>query len=110
MNYARALGLAEARLVGGGGPAAGDVIEGAGGARKVRLTGKGKGNSGYRVITFYRGGIDIPVFLPNIYCHSRIRQSFCRARAWRIAPTAGRASVSYSHENDMILAVPVRLG
>jgi hypothetical protein len=37
-------------------PAAGDVIEGAGGARKVRLAGKGKGKSGgYRVVTFYSG-------------------------------------------------------
>ena len=48
-------------------PAAGDVIEGTGGARKVRFAGKGKGKSGgYRVITFYSGP-DIPVFLLNIF-------------------------------------------
>ena len=44
-------------------PAAGDLIPGTGGARKVRFAGRGKGKSGgYRVITFY-GGDDIPVFL-----------------------------------------------
>ena len=37
-------------------PAAGDVIEGTGGARKVGFAGKGKGKSGgYRVITFFSG-------------------------------------------------------
>ena len=48
-------------------PAAGDVIEGTGGARKVRFGGKGKGKSGgYRVITFFTGA-DISVFLLNIF-------------------------------------------
>lgn len=48
-------------------PDAGDVIEGTGGARKVRFAGKGKGKSGgYRVITFY-SGTDIPVFLLNVF-------------------------------------------
>ena len=48
-------------------PAAGDVIEGTGGARKVRFAGKGKGKSGgYRIITFF-SGTDIPVFLLNIF-------------------------------------------
>jgi hypothetical protein len=48
-------------------PAAGDLIEGTGGARKVRFPGKGKGKSGgYRVITFFTG-TDIPVFLLNIF-------------------------------------------
>lgn len=44
-------------------PKAGDLMEGTGGARKLRFAGRGKGKSGgYRVITFY-GGDDIPVFL-----------------------------------------------
>jgi len=44
-------------------PDAGDVIPGTGGARKIRVTGRGKGKSGgYRVITFYTG-VDLPVFL-----------------------------------------------
>ena len=48
-------------------PAAGDVIEGTGGARKVRFGGRGKGKSGgYRVITFFTGQ-DLPVFLLNIF-------------------------------------------
>ena len=48
-------------------PEAGDVIEGTGGARKVRFAGKGKGKSGgYRVITFFTG-TDVPVFVLNIF-------------------------------------------
>ena len=48
-------------------PAAGDVIEGTGGARKVRFAGRSKGKSGgYRVITFFTR-TDIPVFLLNIF-------------------------------------------
>jgi hypothetical protein len=48
-------------------PLVGDVIVGTGGARKWRFgTGtKGK-RGGYRIITFY-GGIDVPVFLMDIY-------------------------------------------
>ena len=48
-------------------PRAGDEIPGCGGARKVRVAGRGKGKSGgYRVVTFY-GGVDVPVFLLTIY-------------------------------------------
>jgi len=48
-------------------PAAGVMIKGTGGARKVRFGGRGKGKSGgYRVITFC-GGPDIPVFLLNVF-------------------------------------------
>ena len=48
-------------------PAAGDVMEGTGAARKVRFAGKNRGKSGgYRVITFCSGP-DIPVFLLNIF-------------------------------------------
>jgi hypothetical protein len=48
-------------------PNAGDEMPGTGGARKLRVAGKGKGKSGgYRVITFY-SGVDIPVFLLDIY-------------------------------------------
>jgi hypothetical protein len=46
---------------------AGDLIQGTGGARKVRFAGRGKGKSdGYRVITFYAGG-RLPVFLLALY-------------------------------------------
>ena len=48
-------------------PMAGDEIAGSGGARKVRFAGRGKGKSGgYRVVTFY-SGIDIPLFLLNVF-------------------------------------------
>lgn len=48
-------------------PDAGDEMPGTGGARKLRFAAKGKGKSGgYRVITFY-SGVDIPVFLLDIY-------------------------------------------
>lgn len=48
-------------------PRAGDEIPGTGGARKVRVAGRGKGKSGgYRVITFYSGE-DGPVFLLTLY-------------------------------------------
>jgi hypothetical protein len=48
-------------------PEAGDEIGGTGGARKVRVAGRGKGKSGgYRVITFYTSK-DVPVFLLAVY-------------------------------------------
>jgi hypothetical protein len=48
-------------------PVAGDLIQGTGGARKVRFAGRGKGKSGgYRVITFYAGA-RLPVFLLALY-------------------------------------------
>jgi hypothetical protein len=43
-------------------PQAGDLISGTGGARKIRIAGKGKGKSGgYRIITYYAAE-DVPVF------------------------------------------------
>jgi hypothetical protein len=48
-------------------PDIGDLIPGTGGARKVRVAGKGKGKSGgYRVVTYYAAP-DVPVFLLDIY-------------------------------------------
>lgn len=44
-------------------PQAGDLMEGTGGARKIRFAGRGKGKSGgYRIITYFGGG-DVPIFL-----------------------------------------------
>lgn len=44
-------------------PTAGVVIPGTGGARKVRIGGRGKGKSGgYRIITYFAAE-DVPVFL-----------------------------------------------
>lgn len=48
-------------------PQLGDIMPGTGGARKLRVAGKGKGKSGgYRVITFYAGEV-MPVFLLNVF-------------------------------------------
>ncbi len=48
-------------------PLAGDPMPGTGGARKVRIAGRGKGKSGgYRVVTYY-GGEDVPVFLLLVF-------------------------------------------
>jgi hypothetical protein len=72
LSDARSLGLPDAERLAivswiAANPAAGDVIEGTGGARKVRFAGKGRGKSGgYRVSTFFTG-TDIPVFLLNMF-------------------------------------------
>lgn len=48
-------------------PIAGDLMQGTGGARKLRWAARGKGKSGgARAITFY-GGTDIPVFLMAVF-------------------------------------------
>ena len=48
-------------------PAAGDLMQGTGGARKLRWGAKSKGKrGGARVITFY-GGTEIPVFLLAVF-------------------------------------------
>jgi hypothetical protein len=72
LNDAKAAGLSEAdrdavvNMIANN-PGAGDEISGTGGARKVRVAGRGKGKSGgYRVITFYSGK-DLPVFLLAVY-------------------------------------------
>jgi hypothetical protein len=47
-------------------PQAGEMIEGSGGARKVRIAREGKGKSGgYRVVAYYRD-LDTPVFLLTV--------------------------------------------
>ncbi len=48
-------------------PQAGDMIQGTGGCRKVRIAGRGKGKSGgYRVITFFALGAD-RVYLLTVF-------------------------------------------
>jgi len=48
-------------------PESGDLIQGTGGCRKIRIAKEGKGkSSGYRVITWFGGG-DIPVFLLSVF-------------------------------------------
>src|SRR5437879_1963666 len=48
-------------------PTAGDVIEGTGGCRKVRVAAPGKGKSGgYRTVTFFTGET-MPVFVMTVF-------------------------------------------
>jgi hypothetical protein len=48
-------------------PTAGDLMQGSGGARKLRWGARGKGKSGgARAITFYAGP-DLPVFLMTVF-------------------------------------------
>jgi hypothetical protein len=48
-------------------PQAGEVMQGTGGCRKLRVAGRGKGKSGgYRTITFYTGE-DLPVFMITVF-------------------------------------------
>ena len=48
-------------------PRAGDLMEGTGGARKLRFAARGKGKSGgYRVITYFAAK-DVPVFLLDVF-------------------------------------------
>jgi hypothetical protein len=65
---ANAAGMTEAEIDGlvlfiAENPDAGDVIQGTGGCRKIRVAGRGRGKSGgYRTITFFSGD-SMPVFL-----------------------------------------------
>lgn len=86
-------------------PAAGEVMPGTGGARKLRFAGRGKGKSGgYRIITFYADA-DMPVFQLDVYGKdsqanlSKAERNELRAiladlpRVWREAAAArGRRS------------------
>ncbi|MGD0499105.1 MAG: type II toxin-antitoxin system RelE/ParE family toxin [Bryobacteraceae bacterium] len=85
LSDARSLGMPDAERLAivtwiAANPAAGDVIEGTGGARKVRFAGKGKGKSGgYRLITFF-AGTNIPVFLLNIFAKNEKTDLTARER------------------------------
>ncbi len=47
-------------------PMLGDVMPGTGGARKLRIPGRGKGKSGgYRVVTYYAGQ-DVPILMLGV--------------------------------------------
>ncbi len=57
-------------------PTAGDLMQGTGGARKLRWAAGGKGKSGgARAITFYAGQ-DVPVFLMAIFGKGEKAKSF----------------------------------
>jgi len=68
LRDARQAGLGEEALVGianviAANPTAGELMPGTGGARKVRVAGRGKGKSGgYRIVSYFAAE-DVPVFL-----------------------------------------------
>ena len=65
-------------------PAAGDLIVGSGGCRKVRLAGKGKGKSGgYRIVTYFAAR-DLPVFLVSVLAKGS-RANFSKAETAAMA-------------------------
>jgi len=65
LSAAKAAGMTDAERaavvdIASANPAAGDLIVGSGGCRKVRVAGRGKGKSGgYRVITYYAGDFGV---------------------------------------------------
>ena len=68
-------------------PAAGDLIVGSGGCRKLRVAGKGKGKSGgYRVVTYFAAR-DLPVFLVAVLA-KRSRANFSKAETATMAKMA----------------------
>lgn len=78
-------------------PAAGEVMVGTGGARKLRWARPGMGkSSGYRIVTYY-AGVDVPVFLLAAYAKG------------------DRANLSKAERNDLAdilrrIAAPYRKG
>ena len=75
-------------------PRCGDAMEGAGGARKCRFAGRGKGRSGgYRVI-FYFAGDDIPVFLIALFGKGE-RSNLTQGERNRLAKTLGSVAAAY---------------
>lgn len=73
-------------------PQAGNVIVGTGGARKVRVAGRGKGKSGgFRVISYYAGD-DLPVFLITVFSKGDRADLTARERAELKKELAGLAS------------------
>lgn len=75
-------------------PSAGNVVPGTGGARKIRFPLRGRGKSGgFRVITFY-SGVDIPVFLIDVYS-KREKENISLARKNSIRNSVLRILRSY---------------
>ncbi len=65
-------------------PAAGDLIVGSGGCRKLRIAGKGKGKSGgYRVVTYFAAR-ELPVFLVAVLAKGS-RANFSKAETSAMA-------------------------
>ena len=75
-------------------PAAGDLIKGAGGARKVRFARPGAGKSGgYRIITFYAEQ-STPVFLLALFSKGE-RGNLTKAECNALATMTKRLLAAY---------------
>lgn len=70
-------------------PAAGDLMQGTGGCRKLRYKKPGGGKSGgYRVITWF-GGDDIPVFMLTVFGKNE-RANLSKAERNQLAKLTGK--------------------
>ena len=75
-------------------PLAGDLIPGAGGARKLRFARRGGGKSGgYRTIHYY-GGDDVPVFLLGLI-DKRARENISAAERNELARILPKIADAY---------------
>jgi hypothetical protein len=75
-------------------PDVGDEIAGSGGARKLRIAGRGRGKSGgYRVITFYSGS-GVPVFLLNVFSKGE-RANLSKAEVNALRVILGQIVITY---------------
>lgn len=73
---------------------AGEVMQGTGGCRKLRIAGRGKGKSGgYRVITAFGGG-DVPVFLLTVFSKGE-KDNLSKAERNELAKLTARLFQSY---------------
>jgi hypothetical protein len=76
LSAAKKIGMTEAERIAtldfiAANPQVGDIVEGTGGCRKVRIAREGKGKSGgYRVITYYTSQAE-PVYLMTVILKSR---------------------------------------
>ncbi len=84
-------------------PKAGDLIKGTGGARKLRMKGRGKGKSGgFRVITYY-GGEDVPIFLLNVFGKGQ-KASLSDAECNELKDILGRIAAEYRKSTAAFVA------
>jgi hypothetical protein len=98
-TQAKRAGLTEAQLfhiatVIAADPRAGDLIQGSGGARKLRFARSGEGKSGgYRTIHYFAGD-DIPVFLLTLI-DKRERGNLSKADINQLAAILDQIAASY---------------
>ena len=80
-------------------PSAGELMQGTGGARKLRWGAKGKGKrGGARVITYY-GGPDSPVFLLAIFAKGE-RANLTKAERNELREVLASLAAEYRKESD----------